>query len=752
MRRYLVHIGIFSAALTILLVYFLNIHRQWTSNEMMNRAQIARMLALMRYDGDACETQKKSGMELPEDIIGEEWYGKYAAAALNEGWMNLREDGKFHPGDTFTYSDLKYIMEQFHLSEDLLSFSLKYRQGDGMVPRTQWCEVYQLLSAESSRVQREKLAVYGTPSNISALGAWQTLTSRGMYLSEGLAMDIYMDCSLEVYTAGNEILCVVGKADDLCRMENVWIESGEDDEIQVFFDGYERSIKLEGRLSQKLEPNMADLTFTEGRLTGVDYKTSRIKAALTGMEEGAAVLKDYGTVPISENLVVYQIYPSPKVISKDELEADGTVYEFVLQGNEICGIIYQDYAEETIRVLLHGDGEIYEQPSVTVTCAEAFLVMGNDEIKRYEAGTEVTFEQGEGIFGEGSAAVVKAENERGKIQVLSLERSSGAPSYHGEIQIQEAAGGLIVINQVNMEDYVAGVIPGEMPVSYGEEALKVQAVCARTFGRRALGTTFRDYPANLDDTVSSQVYNNQEECAESIQAASQTRGQVLQNPEGLTATYFFSTSCGHTSDAKDVWYSGGSTDDDEAVSVFLSDDSVGLNLMQEEDFRRFINMEDGADYFEQDLPWFRWQVFVSAEDIRNSAANVCQTDIGELASVTVLERAESGLLKAIRLDGSLGTCTVYGEYKIRQIFSPVNSELIPQSGESVTGWAMLPSAYCYMDAVVENSTCEGYLIHGGGYGHGCGMSQNGAMKMAEMGKTYDEILRYFFPDSELITE
>ena len=93
------------------------------------------------------------------------------------------------------------------------------------------------------------------------------------------------------------------------------------------------------------------------------------------------------------------------------------------------------------------------------------------------------------------------------------------------------------------------MIPGEMPVSYGQEALKVQAVCARTFGRRALGTTFRDYPANLDDTVSSQVYNNQEECEESIQAASETRGQVLQNPEGLTATYFFSTSCGHTSDA-----------------------------------------------------------------------------------------------------------------------------------------------------------------------------------------------------------
>ena len=86
------------------------------------------------------------------------------------------------------------------------------------------------------------------------------------------------------------------------------------------------------------------------------------------------------------------------------------------------------------------------------------------------------------------------------------------------------------------------------------------------------------------------------------------------------------------------------------------------------------------------------------------------------------------------------------------MFSPVNAELVPQSGETVTGWTLLPSAYCYMDAVIENDVCEGYLIHGGGYGHGCGMSQNGAMKMAEMGKSYAEILKYFFPDSELVSE
>ena len=63
LRRRWIHISIFAAALTVLLFYFLNIHRQWTANEVMNRAQIARMLALMRYDVSECEALSKESGE-----------------------------------------------------------------------------------------------------------------------------------------------------------------------------------------------------------------------------------------------------------------------------------------------------------------------------------------------------------------------------------------------------------------------------------------------------------------------------------------------------------------------------------------------------------------------------------------------------------------------------------------------------------------------------------------------------------------
>lgn len=752
MRRYLIQIGIVGAVLTVLVFYFFNLHRQWTKNEVMNRVQIARMLALMRYDPIECENVMAQSDEgaLPEDIKDGEWYGKYAAAVLNDGWMELEEDGLFHPFDAFTYKDLKYLMEKFHIAEDLLSFSIRYRQSDGMVSKKQWCEFYQLLIVDNVRVQRKQWEIHGSPSNILNLGAWQVLTDDGVKSAEGLSVDLYMDKKVEVYVAGNELLCMIDVCDAETRIENVWIKSNDEGEFTVFFDGYERIIPLK-KVDQRTEANMADLTFNYGKLTGISYKADRVNDALVEIRDSSMVLEKYGEVTTTDGMVIYQIYPEPEVIGKDRLATDGTQYEFVLEGNSICGVIYQAYAEETIRILLHDQDNDYEHSSVLMTSDEAFLVIGDDSVKKYEAGSEFAVKTGD-IGGDEKEVIVRSENKNGKITLLSLERNCGQPSYHGEIHLQEVEDGILIINQVNIEDYVAGVVPGEMPVSYGEEALKVQAVCARTFARRALGGNFRGYPANLDDTVASQVYNNREECEESIRATDSTRGQVLQNNEGLTPTYFFSTSCGHTSDPEDVWYEGEADSDSATVSVFLSDDSVELDLSSEKDFRRFINLEDDHDYFEEDLNWFRWQVFIPAEDIQNSVRKVGETDIGVLENIDILERAESGVLKSVRIQGSKGEYTVYGEYRIRQIFSPENSELIPQSGEKVTGWSMLPSGYFYMDAAIEEDICVGYLIHGGGYGHGCGMSQNGAMKMSEMGKTYDEILKYFFPDSELISE
>lgn len=518
----------------------MNVHRNWVESETMSRAQIARMLALMRYDMEELQTEESHP----------EWYSKYVDVVLREGWMKKDDSGDFHPAEYFTYGDLRYIMEVFHLSEDLLTFSMKYRQNDGRVSRNQWCEVYQLLCADSGKVTKACFGIYGSPANIMGLLPWQIVTDKGVKLAEGISVEAYMNRQIEAYMSGDNLLCIIGETEDVSQLDNVWIESGENQKLQAFFYGWERDFDLNQKPGEKLEANMADLTFEDGYISSISYKTSRIQGRLMGVEDGAFIVDGYGTIPVAENLAIYQIAPAPKQMSREELKINDIIYDFVLEGDKICGVIYRDYAQETIRVLLHASENLYNQGVVRLTAEEPFTLTLGNEVKGYGAGVEVEILSED--IGE-NEAVVKTESADGKIQITSLERSCGTPSYHGNICIQNYDGEMILVNEVSLEDYVAGVIPGEMPASYGIEALKVQAVCARTFGRKALDSNFKGYPANLDDTVSSQVYNNQLECAESIRAAQETRGQVLKNPEGLTSSYFFSTSCGHTSDPEDVW-------------------------------------------------------------------------------------------------------------------------------------------------------------------------------------------------------
>lgn len=633
--------SILAAALTILVAYYMYLCMEWPGHEGVSRGQAAKMLALMQYDRQACETLLKNlhSENLPKDIYGTQWYDKYAVAVMNENWLETDEDGLFHPTDYLTYGDLETLIQKFHISEDWLSFSMKYRQSDAIVSKKHWCEVYSLMIIDCPKVQKKSYILYQSASNRTDLGAWEILTDCGVKSAEGISVDDAVGKRIEVYEAEDEILCIISALEEV------------NDEMTM----------------------------------------------------------------------------------QNEAETLASV---------------EDKSNQTIRVLLQGAFDGYGHEYVQFTSTDTFYVITKESVREYMANSKVTISSEDEALQQGNIRI-RTVDPRKKIQLMSIERACGNPSYHGEIELQKSDEGILVINEVDLEDYVAGVIPGEMPVSYGMEALKAQAVCARTFGMRALEGTFRDYPANLDDTVYSQVYNNQEECEESIEAEMATKGQVLKNAEGLTATYFFSTSCGHTSLPEEVWYNGDELAVSEAMTVFLSDESVGLSLDDEADFREFIQCSEDISYYEEDLPWFRWKTFIKDEVIEENVQWVCGETIGDLINVEVLERGISGVLKAIQINGTSGTCIVYGEYRMRQIFSPEDAELTLQNGECVTDLEMLPSGYFYMDALDEEGVCAGYMVYGGGYGHGCGMSQNGAMKMAEAGKTYEEILAYFFADSRL---
>ena len=117
------------------------------------------------------------------------------------------------------------------------------------------------------------------------------------------------------------------------------------------------------------------------------------------------------------------------------------------------------------------------------------------------------------------------------------------------------------------------------------------------------------------------------------------------------------------------------------------------------------------------------------------------TDIGTLQSIEITKAGEGGIALQICAAGDKGSVTVDTENKIRRALGGSGYEIVKQDGTTAASGALLPSAFFTVQR-------EGdvFVLSGGGFGHGIGMSQNGANEMAKKGKNYTDILTLFFQD------
>ena len=304
--------------------------------------------------------------------------------------------------------------------------------------------------------------------------------------------------------------------------------------------------------------------------------------------------------------------------------------------------------------------------------------------------------------------------EAGTFQVNSITRDNGHPVYEGTLEVVETDQGYLLINELPVESYLKYVVPSEMPANYGMEALKAQAVCARSYAYYQMDEdSLAAYGADVDDSVNYQVYNNQLSNERGSQAVSETAGEIMTYEGKPIIAYFFSTSSGATS-TDEVW-------EEEAAPCLKS---------------------IVTDY-DADMPWFRWRVDFSENRLKELLSDQGY-EIGEIKDILVTRRSQGGAAVSCDFIGSDGTITIENELSIRTVLSPYGVPIQRQDGSTVTDFRLLPSAYFSCSAYYENDKVAGFSFDGGGYGHGVGMSQNGANKMAEQGAEYLDILNYYY--------
>ena len=253
---------------------------------------------------------------------------------------------------------------------------------------------------------------------------------------------------------------------------------------------------------------------------------------------------------------------------------------------------------------------------------------------------------------------------------------------------------------MDLETYVAGVTAGEMKNDWPMEALKAQAILARTFTLKfCTDKTSRHAGADIStDVAEAQAYDAASVNARVRKAVRETRGMVL-NDDGRFASAWFHA------------HSGGMTERPSVALDYRDGDPDYLKPIVS------TESEKAPDSAKQ------WNATFTKEEVRKAAADA-GTAVEEVTRVEIGERGESGRAKTLRVNGENVSAP---SFRIRIGASRLRSTLIDAievEGDQVT-------------------------FTGRGFGHGVGMSQWGAYEMAENGKTAEEIIAYYYPGISL---
>ncbi len=181
-------------------------------------------------------------------------------------------------------------------------------------------------------------------------------------------------------------------------------------------------------------------------------------------------------------------------------------------------------------------------------------------------------------------------------------------------------------------------------------------------------------------------------------------------------------------------------------SVYLGSDDRE-DVQTEEVFASFIQQKDESDLESSD-GWYRWSVTLPAEVLNQ---RIEKYQIGTIQSFQVLKRSSGGAVSSLQVTGSQGSTTLDNEYAIRELLSVKGIAVTKNDGSVTEDMYLLPSAYFICSAVYNGSSLTGFSFLGGGYGHGVGMSQNGAAHLAEQGYGWQDILKYFYENIQLET-
>ncbi len=458
-------------------------------------------------------------------------------------------------------------------------------------------------------------------------------------------------------------------------------------------------------------------------------------------------------------VICFLIFTSQKNFASDSLQ---TEYKFVRVaiGNQN----FQNYTYQTTTIFGTSDIRIYDKKTNALIAefpADTFveISMKNNTFEAKTIKTELNTEENTS-----QVTVTLTDNDiiirvdGGLLGIKDLKRKGKQALYKSSFELvkkPKTENLFYIVNVLDVQDYLKGVVPNEMPTSFGLAALKAQAVAARNYVLSPRTRLVNEY--DVVDSVASQVYfgaNTEETVAN--KAVDETDGIVAIHNWDLILAQYSSTAGGYTESFENVFSEVNNKKFPSNHKPYLASkpDMISqLPLKTEEDVRIFYTTK--PDSYDIRSPYYRWQKNWTKEELEGVLARTLKEqsktgfvypkfessdDTLKLIDIRPKRRGDSGKLIDVEIVTDKGAYTVQKELVIRRIFQKNNISL--------------PSANVVFEFIVdENNEILEINAYGGGFGHGVGMSQYGAGFMGkELKMPYDKILKHYYSNISLGTE
>ena len=460
------------------------------------------------------------------------------------------------------------------------------------------------------------------------------------------------------------------------ELKNVYVFSNANNKLEFIYD--DMAYSIDGQLEDEYI-GVADIVVNGERIEKIRIKPDCETGVLNSydMETICIERDELSSMPITEDVVVYKT-SGERIEEADweELIVGVSHIRCVLEKGKVCAIILEDEVVSEIRVILKNGKSIFYDNLYIKKKSENTLY----DIKKHMEKNDLK--------------ELVLTDETGLYLCDSTGKEKGA-YYEGKFRVIKEEEGYVLINILPIETYVKYVLPSEMPKYFEEEALKAQAVCARTFAYAHLSNqSYAKYGANLDDSTSFQVYHTTGRYAKTDDAVDATKGEIITYNGKPITCYYFSTSAGQTNDMS-VW--GSKTP--EYITKNISED---------------INS-----------PFYSWVAYLEKDDIKK---------------IKIVKKNLSNYVTKVEIAYEDKTVTLANENDIRRALGKYLEKVELQDGKIREDLTMIPSAS--FDVVEVTSTH--IILAGGGFGHGIGMSQYGANLMAKEGFGYKDIITYYY--------